>query len=181
MASTHTEQRTVGRSEWVAVALAVLAADGIDQVRVERLARLLEITKGSFYHHFRDRRDLLAAMLETWRQDMVNAVRDDLETIADPRERFRRMIRLPLEDSRAPLDVDVAVRMWARRDEGVRAVLDEVEAVRIDYMARVMAECGVPPESLPQRAALAYAFLRTSDSPRDESLIAACEALLLAR
>lgn len=181
MATIRTEQQTVGRAEWVAAALGVLVADGIDQVRVERLARRLGITKGSFYHHFRDRADLHAAMLETWRQDMVNAVRADLDTIADPRERFRRMMRLPLEDSRAPLDVDVAIRLWARRDAGVRAVLDEVEAARIAYMARVMAECGVPAESLQQRAALAYAFLRTSDSPRDESLIAACEALLLAR
>ena len=43
-----------------------LAADGIDAVRVEPLAKALAVTKGSFYWHFADRRALIDAMLSHW-------------------------------------------------------------------------------------------------------------------
>ena len=43
------------RADWIHAGFAMLAAGGIDAVRVERLAAVLKVTKGSFYWHFRDR------------------------------------------------------------------------------------------------------------------------------
>ena len=42
---------------------------GADGVRVEVLARELGVTKGSFYWHFRDRADLLEALLVEWEEE----------------------------------------------------------------------------------------------------------------
>src|SRR6185503_7754202 len=60
---------------WIAAAFDALAKGGIDAVRVEALAKALDITKGSFYWHFADRRALLDAMLEAWMQGRVAAIR----------------------------------------------------------------------------------------------------------
>lgn len=48
-------------------------------MRVERLAATLHVTKGSFYWHFKDRRSLLEALLETWRTRATNAIIDEVE------------------------------------------------------------------------------------------------------
>lgn len=169
-----------GRASWVAAALAVLAEEGIDQVRIERLARQLGITKGSFYHHFRDRADLHAAMLDLWRQRMVTEIIADLDRIENPRERFLHLLQVPGHDRRANLDLELAVRLWARRDGGVRAVLCEVDALRLAYVADVIAQCGLSPQAAQARALLAYALLRTGDAPRDAAQLAECARLLTA-
>src|ERR1051325_671237 len=60
---------------WVTSAFDALAEGGVDAVRVEPLAKALGITKGSFYWHFADRRALLDAMLSTWADGRIAAIR----------------------------------------------------------------------------------------------------------
>ena len=55
-----------GRAKWIEAGIAALARGGIEEVRVEVLAKDLGVTKGGFYRRFADRRALLAAMLEAW-------------------------------------------------------------------------------------------------------------------
>ena len=52
--------------DWVAAALSALTRGGVSAVRIDVLARELEITRGSFYWHFKDRDALLTAVLEEW-------------------------------------------------------------------------------------------------------------------
>jgi AcrR family transcriptional regulator len=53
---------------WTRAAIDLLGEQGIDGVRVEVLAKLLGVTKGSVYWHFENRDPLLAAMLSDWRR-----------------------------------------------------------------------------------------------------------------
>src|SRR3954452_16256300 len=59
---------------WIAAAFDALAEGGIDAVRVEPLAKTLDITKGSFYWHFADRRALFDAMLASWADGRITAI-----------------------------------------------------------------------------------------------------------
>ena len=59
-------RKRVSKAEWLAQSLEVLAAEGVQGVRVERLARDLGIAKAGFYWHFRDRRDLMQSLLDYW-------------------------------------------------------------------------------------------------------------------
>ena len=61
---------------WIGAAFDALADGGIDAVRVEPLAKALDITKGSFYWHFADRRALLDAMLGSWAEGRIAAIRE---------------------------------------------------------------------------------------------------------
>ena len=54
------------RKEWLRTARLALLRGGPDEVRVERLARDLRVTKGSFYWHFKDREELLAKLWENF-------------------------------------------------------------------------------------------------------------------
>ena len=64
---TAPERPALDRNAWLDAALDALYEEGEVGVRVEPLARRLGVTKGSFYHHFRDREELVAAMVDRWR------------------------------------------------------------------------------------------------------------------
>ena len=63
LASPRTQ---LDRGNWIENAIDVLAHDGVGGLRVEVLAKRCGVTKGSFYWHFKDRRDLLDAVLEKY-------------------------------------------------------------------------------------------------------------------
>ena len=79
------------RVDWVEAGLAALRGAGFDVIAVEPLAKSLGATKGSFYWHFADRAELVAAVLELWEQRETTDVIARFSAIVDPRERLQAL------------------------------------------------------------------------------------------
>ena len=82
------ERKQLARDDWLKAALNQCTA-GIDTVKVAPLAEQLGVTTGSFYWHFKNRRELLEAMLEYWEREMTvvaldAAKRHPAEIISQP-------------------------------------------------------------------------------------------------
>jgi AcrR family transcriptional regulator len=137
----------LSRDDWVDRALERLAADGVDKVLITPLARELGVTKGSFYWHFDDRRDLLDAMVERWERVGTEQIIEQVDA-ADrpPAERLRQLLTLSVE--RIGGRLEPALRDWARRDARVRKALQRVDERRMAYLCELFAAlCDDPAEA----------------------------------
>jgi AcrR family transcriptional regulator len=151
---------TPGR--WIEAATDVLVDQGIDSVRVDVLARELGVTRGSFYWHFRDREDLLRAVLQAWRQRATEQLTERLERAhSDPREQLRDVLSLPFRGRAAThaARIELAIRDWARRDAMARTFVDEADAARVAYIAQVFSSLGFPIAEARARAFVAYSYV----------------------
>lgn len=130
------------RRDWIRAGVEVLSSKGIDGVHVEALARTLNISKGSFYWHFRDRSDLMEAILEEWetRQSDWNREGDGLK---NPVERWARLFELFSEPGYAHLET--AMSSWAHQDERVARRIADADRKRVAYLSRVFREIGFAP------------------------------------
>jgi AcrR family transcriptional regulator len=63
--------KRLAREDWLKAALSLCAA-GIDSVKVAPLAERLGVTTGSFYWHFKNRRELLEALLDYWEHETTD-------------------------------------------------------------------------------------------------------------
>jgi AcrR family transcriptional regulator len=148
----------LSRERWIDAALALLARGGTAAVEVEPLARSLRVTKGSFYWHFRDRQDLLAASLRRWEGGDTLNVRGRVEAGGGTAlERLRRLFSIAID--RRTLALEVALRQWARQDARARRAVVRVDASRIAYVRALYLESGLPAREAEPRALLAYAAL----------------------
>jgi len=131
------------RSRWIDEGLQALAAGGPDAVRIEPMAKALGVTKGGFYWHFDDRRALLDEMLDAWERAGVDEVIERVEGEGgDARARLRRLFALA-SSTDSLLEVDLAVRDWARREQTVAERLRRGDNRRMDYMRGLFgAICG---------------------------------------
>jgi AcrR family transcriptional regulator len=122
------------RTAWIDAGLRALSAGGPEAVRVEPLARLLCVTKGGFYWHFDDRDGLLDAMLATWERMVIDDVIDRIEGDGgDARAKLRRLFALAAA-RRDIVEVELAVRDWARRDKAAAQRLRRVDNRRMRYL-----------------------------------------------
>jgi AcrR family transcriptional regulator len=122
------------RTAWIDAGLRALSAGGPDAVRVEPLARALGVTKGGFYWHFGDRGELLDAMLDSWERTVIDDVIDRVERHGgDARAKLRRLFALAAV-RREVIEVELAIRDWARRDKAATRCLRRVDNRRMDYL-----------------------------------------------
>jgi AcrR family transcriptional regulator len=173
---------------WISAAMLVLSKKGIESVRVEPLAKMLGVTKGSFYWHFNDRRALLDAMLQSWRQRATLAIIERMERgKPDPADRLRALIALPQKQASRSVDgaeVEASMRLWARTDPKAAATIREIDRLRLDYIASLLEATKRHPGESRASAVLVYAFILAEAAlgPEiDPATYAECERLLLTR
>lgn len=131
--------------DWVRAAASRLAQEGIDAVRVEVLARDLGVSKGSFYWHFRDREELLNALLADWEGREAAWLDDGLTMKRSAAARWALFVaRSTAVDRRR---FEAAVRGWARRDERVAARVTVIDKRRQTFIADVLEDVGFSPDS----------------------------------
>lgn len=124
------------RNRWIDAGLEALAAGGPDVVRVEPLARALGVTKGGFYWYFEDRGALLQEMLDTWEHTLVDEVIERVDSEGgNHRGKLRTLFALAgSPEHRHLLRVELAIRDWARHDNGVADRVRRVDNRRMDYL-----------------------------------------------
>lgn len=149
------------RDAWVAGATEVLAEEGIAGLRVEVLAKRLKVTKGSFYWHFADRRDLLLAVLSNWKEGRIRDIIKQTRAQAGRElEQIYHVIDVySASRSRRGMMIELAVRDWARRDAEAGAIVAEVDDVRLRCARELFLACGVPMEEASSRCMLLYAYV----------------------
>jgi AcrR family transcriptional regulator len=133
------------RTRWIEAGLRALAAGGPDAVRVETLAQSLGVSKGGFYWNFDDRRALLEEMLDTWERAVIDEVIERVEADGgDARTKLRHLFALAASGgefegvvgsiARNFMEIELAIRDWARRDKAVSEHLRRVDNRRMEYM-----------------------------------------------
>jgi AcrR family transcriptional regulator len=131
-----------------------MAEHGAGTVRVERLAEMLSVTKGSFYWHFKDRGALLEALIEDWKAQATSAIIDQVEAQGgDASTRLHRLFSIVVQmDGR----LDRAIRSWAAEDAMAQRALAEVDERRQRYLESLFLGIGFSEPEAIARARLMY-------------------------
>jgi AcrR family transcriptional regulator len=169
---TDTKQH-LGPGDWIAAAFRILREAGIDSVRIEPLAKRLDVTRGSFYWHFKDRAALLSALLDEWERSDTNRVIEIVEAEkGTARERLSRLLAFCVTDDGK---TETELRIWGIRDKNIGTRIAAVDAIRKRYLAELYEQCGFTAAEAAHRAQHIYNwwvghFLLANGMPLDERL-----------
>jgi AcrR family transcriptional regulator len=158
------------RADWINAAIELMVDSSVEQVRVERLAVTLGVSKGSFYWHFRTRDELLKAVLEQWAEQATFGIQqrlDQEEPKAD--QRLLLYLQLPFRSAAAvrAADLELAILGWARRSPQAMRAVARVDRERVAHLAQMFLEMGFGTDEAPLRAHHTYACIRYLALRRD--------------
>jgi AcrR family transcriptional regulator len=154
---TKASRPVVDRTVWLDAARAILIDQGIDAVKVEPLAAMLEISRSSFYWHFKNRQELLDALIEYWTDVNDRALRALVEPHEDDpkereqlaRKRLHQLVNLFIDERQFSSEFDMAVREWARKDPAIEKRVARIDKQRIAHLQKIFVDIGHPrPDSL---------------------------------
>lgn len=125
----------LNRDDWLDAAYEAVVEGGFEKLRVLGLAQALGVTRGSFYWHFTDHADLLAALLARWQEGEREVVRRlRAEGSGEPQGDLLQLLDAALARAGADLEhmrFELALRGLGRRDPEVARMLVQVDNERM--------------------------------------------------
>ncbi|MBV7407899.1 TetR/AcrR family transcriptional regulator [Maritimibacter sp. DP1N21-5] len=132
----------LSKKDWIDAGFLALSTTGPEALKAEALARALGTTKGSFYWHFKDVPEFKSKMLLNWRAASLGALSSVLDEGGTAPQRLMRLAEFADGETRGYVPEPV-IRGWALSDPAVRDALDEVDRLRRNYIAAVLADMGL--------------------------------------
>lgn len=147
---------TLSTQDWLDAAKAILIADGVEAVKVDRIARHCGVTRGGFYWRFKNRADLLSQLLETWRRTNTQPLIEALNGPGSVADRFVAGAELWINEEAFDPRFDTAVRTWAHSSPEVAQAVAEIDQQRIAAFHSLFEEAGYRSDEALVRARITY-------------------------
>jgi AcrR family transcriptional regulator len=144
MEQTETETGWRGSPEvWLETAYDSLVEGGVDAVRIMPLAKKLKLSRTSFYWFFKDREELLAALLERWRaKNTGNLIRQTEAYAESIAEAILNVFDCWLNSDLFDSQFEFAVRSWALQAPEVAAEISAADDARIAALTDMFVRFG---------------------------------------
>lgn len=142
---------------WLEAAYEALLKSGVESVKILPLAKRLNLSRTSFYWFFRDREELLGALVTRWREkntgNLVKQCEAYAETLAEAMLNvFDCWVDMALFDAQ----FEFAVRSWALQSPDILAEVQAADQTRMEAIARMFQRFGHDAGAADVRARTTY-------------------------
>lgn len=149
--------KRVSKAEWLKAALELLGKEGVEAIRVERIARELGISKSGFYWHFKNRDDLRKHMVDYWAHEFSEVVTANPMILeGSPRKRLEQTMEMFLDHDLTIYEVPM--RTWAETDPAIAKRLRQVYRQRMEYLRQIFRDLGFDGDELEVRTRLFFCY-----------------------
>jgi len=103
------------KEDWIKAGFEILRKKGVDNVRVEAMARKLGVTKGGFYGYFANREALLQAMLEEWEERHSSEIFNYIKSLTGSLSDKLKKLLYAIDDMKYDA-IELSMYHWAAHD-----------------------------------------------------------------
>lgn len=125
-------QKRFSQQDWIDLGLKQLAEKGPGGLTIERVCDAAERTRGSFYHHFPDHERFMSSMMQYWKKrntdDVIAAVEEA------PKNKTNALNAIVSELNHR---LEGRIRQLAQKERSVLEVLEQADADRINFIAKL--------------------------------------------
>ena len=140
--SLSAKRVVLDRAAWIVEAREALIKGGIASVKIGKLATRLEVTRESFYWHFKNLQELHDELLRDWEATTTSAHAALLDPQHDGAKEFLSMVHFHLDKQRFNPAWNSAVRDWARVVRPVELAVRRVDEQLVEMIKQMFLDMG---------------------------------------
>ena len=144
------------KQDWLEEGFKILGEFAQNKLRILYLCDRLKVTKGSFYHHFKNIDDYIAELMKAWEEE------NTLDFIAvaskghSPEEKMELLNSQVIQVKQA---IETSIRSWSFYHPVVKEHLARVDKTRLAFLQGIFEEMGNDKRKSGYLAKLEYALL----------------------
>lgn len=139
MALAKATAKQLAAEDWVHAGIAAVVARGPDALRIDALCKNLGVTKGSFYHHFKGRDDLVSAIAKFWAETQPQIGSRLLAKQNGPKAQLKHLAALFADEQLGRRDH--SMRSWGASEAAIANAVDQADqkifALLLDILRRL--------------------------------------------
>ncbi|WP_239496288.1 TetR/AcrR family transcriptional regulator [Salinicola peritrichatus] len=137
------DHSNINRMAWIDAAYDLLISAGISAVKIVPLAKKLGTSRTSFYWLFKDREEVLAALLERWESQNTNALVLQTEKYASSIvEATLNVFDCWFDSSLFDSEFEYAIRSWSLQDSAVAERVRRADERRLEALRAMFIRYG---------------------------------------
>ncbi|PRD45342.1 TetR family transcriptional regulator [Phyllobacterium phragmitis] len=142
---------------WLEAAYESLLESGVDSVKILPLAKRLKLSRTSFYWFFKDREELLSALIARWREKNTGNIIKQSDSYAESlAEAMLNVFDCWLDRNLFDAKFEFAVRSWALQSDEILAEVQKADQLRLEALKRMFMRFGYEEISADVRARTTY-------------------------
>ena len=158
MPRERTSKRKLKRQDWLEKALVAFSKKGQAGLSIQSLSEALSVSRGSFYWHFKNRDDLVHALLQHWYEEYSVVVPAAIERDGGTaEERLARFMRLVHEKHLRRYDL--ILRSIALHDSTFARWVRKADRFRLKFTHNLFVEMGFSEREAQVRARTCLAYM----------------------
>ncbi|MDR2907804.1 MAG: TetR/AcrR family transcriptional regulator [Bacteroidales bacterium] len=132
--------KKIEKSDWFVEGLNVLATDGFAKITIDNLCTILNVTKGSFYHHFGSVDGYIDRLMTYWMEKNTVDFIKTTDSIVDVGARYGMLREFA---SLVSQKAEQVIRAWSFSNETVRRYVQQVDGMRMKYLTDLSIQIGI--------------------------------------
>lgn len=116
---------------WLDEGLKILEDHGPSALTIDNLIKRTGKTKGSFYHHFKNRNEYVEALLNYFEMKGTIQILHEVDKESEQAARIRTLTRLVFQNSSK---LELVIRSWSLYEPVVKKFQDRIDQKRLDHL-----------------------------------------------
>ena len=142
---------------WLEAAYSSLIDSGVDSVKILPLAKKLKLSRTSFYWFFKDREELLDALVQKWRDKNTGNLIKQSEAYAESlAEAMLNVFDCWLNKDLFDSQFEFAVRSWALQSSDILREVQAADQTRVEALSKMFMRFGLKAVPADVRARTTY-------------------------
>lgn len=126
--------KKVDKKQWFIVGLDVLEKEGFTRITIDNLCGLLQITKGAFYHHFKNIDGYIDSLMKYWLELNTFEFIREVDKLQDAKQQLQKLADMA---AYASIRNESVIRAWGYSNPIVRNYVLQADTIRLEYAANL--------------------------------------------
>ncbi len=144
---------------WLKMGIQTLDTVGWRALKINDLCQQLKVTKGSFYHWFKSKRDYEMQVLNYWKLRFTQGFIEHAESGQSSQEKLallgRQIIQGCIEGNR----LEIEINAWSTQDDEVKTFVTSVYEQRYQYLIKLLSDIYDDPREVKKHGLILYSLV----------------------
>ncbi|SNY94892.1 TetR/AcrR family transcriptional regulator [Flagellimonas pacifica] len=146
------------KEDWIKLGYQLFSQKGISGIVIETMAKELSCNKSSFYWHFKSKKEFINDLVTYWVEIETLQIISNTEKERSIKDKVNSFLKVAFKKE-PYLEFIFFLKRYAKNHSEIQQVIDDIDAKRLAYSAKLFEELGYSEEMAVIKARVFYNYL----------------------